>query len=264
MHLSVILPLGTVATWFVLAPFLGPMMMAAAAPMPTHHAAGASSSSCPAGMRLVEGTHPDRIEYECNAVKWGMCSGYRPGVALESGPVTHERVCMDEFEAPNVRGQRPIVMLTGTQAVAWCSAHGKRLCSEAEWEVACDGPERLPYGYGWTVDGTCNQEKPWRSPDAFVLLRGTPDESARELAKLWQGEVSGARAGCVTAAGVHDMVGNVEEWVSATRIAGRRPVLVGGHWAKPWSQCRDPNYAHVGDVAFTYYEVGLRCCEDPP
>lgn len=213
-------------------------------------------------MRLVEGDHWDRVDYECNGIKWGMCASYKPGFAQASGKVTHERVCMDEFEAPNARGAKPIVMLTASQAIAWCEQRGKRLCSEYEWETACEGPEKLPYGYGWSNDGTCNFDKPWRPPNAFVLLHGTPQEEQRELDRLWQGEPSGTRDGCVTSYGVHDMVGNVEEWITSSRIPGSRPVLAGGHWAKSWSQCRDTNFAHIGDPAFTYYEVGLRCCQD--
>jgi sulfatase modifying factor 1 len=222
----------------------------------------AAPSACPDGMRLVEGDHEGRIDYQCSALKWGMCAGYTPGFNPASGTRTHERVCMDEYEAPNVKGQKPLVMLTASEGVAWCAARGKRLCTEFEWELACEGPQRLPYGYGWSVDGTCNQEKPWRAPNAMILIHGTPEESQREVDRLWQGEPSGARPGCETAYGIKDMVGNVEEWVKGDRDARKPPVLMGGHWAKSWSQCRDTNFAHVTDPAFTYYEVGLRCCED--
>lgn len=218
---------------------------------------------CPDDMRLVEGDHEYRIDYECNAIKWGMCSGWRPGFAMASGARSRERVCMDVYEAPNVRGAKPLVMLTAGAAVQWCGARGKRLCTEYEWELACEGPAHLPYGYGWAVDGTCNQERPWMTPDAFALLRGTPEASRRETDRLYQAEPSGARASCKSSFGIHDMVGNVEEWVTANRYPGRKPVLMGGHWAKSWSQCRDTNFAHAKDPAFTFYEVGLRCCADP-
>src|SRR5262249_31098299 len=152
----------------------------------------------------VEGDHWDRVDYECTGIKWGMCAAYKPDFIQAWGKVTHQRVCMDEFEAPNARGAKPLVMLTGVQAVEWCEARGKRLCTEYEWELACEGPEKLPYGYGWAVDGTCNSEKSWRPPNTFLLFHGSKAEVDREVDRLWQGENSGTRDGCVTAYGVHD------------------------------------------------------------
>jgi len=220
--------------------------------------------ACPAGMRLVEGDHYDKVAYECRDVKWGYCSAYAPGLARASGRKTHERVCVDEYEGPNVSGEKPVVMLTGAAATAFCAERGKRLCTESEWETACEGPAMLPFGYGWSVDhAVCNTGKVWRPVNAHALLREGDDKRAEELARVWQGEPSGARPGCVSPSGVHDMVGNVEEWVTATRFPGHPPVLMGGHWAKPWSSCRDTNTAHATDPFFTYYEVGVRCCQDP-
>jgi len=108
----------------------------------------------------------------------------------------------------------------------------------------------------------CNTGRTWRAFNAEVLLYGTKEASQRELDRLWQGDPSGAREGCVSPSGVRDMVGNVEEWVTASRYHKNRPqVLAGGHWAKPWSSCRDTNFAH--EPFFRFYEVGFRCCADP-
>src|SRR5262245_56055240 len=89
-----------------------------------------SGAVCPGGMRLVEGDHYDRVDYECREVKWGFCASYVPGVARASGRHTHERVCMDEYEAPNAPGAVPIVMRTGAEAASFCEQRGKRLCTE--------------------------------------------------------------------------------------------------------------------------------------
>jgi formylglycine-generating enzyme required for sulfatase activity len=222
-----------------------------------------TAASCPTGTRLVEGEHREKITFTCTEVKWGYCAAFARGVAQLEGATNHVSVCMDEFEAPNRRGAKPILMVTATQAIAWCARENKRLCTEYEWETACEGPEHLPYGYGWASDGeTCNTGRPWRAFSAEILLNGTPAQSQRELDRLWQGDLSGARASCVTRYGVHDMVGNAEEWVTASRHRKDRPqVLAGGHWAKPWSHCRDINFAH--EPFFKFYEVGFRCCADP-
>ncbi len=51
--------------------------------------------------------------------------------------------CVDRFEAPNVQGQFPLVMESGVSAEKWCGRRGKRLCTDAEWEEACSGPQHL-------------------------------------------------------------------------------------------------------------------------
>src|SRR5258708_7453211 len=49
-----------------------------------------------------------------------------------------EATCMDRFEAPNVRGGKPFVMQSATDAEAWCDRRQKRLCTEDEWITACE------------------------------------------------------------------------------------------------------------------------------
>jgi formylglycine-generating enzyme required for sulfatase activity len=168
---------------------------------------------------------------------------------------------MDAFEAPNVRGANPIVMATATEAEAWCGARGKRLCTEYEWESACEGDDLLPYSYGVAQDdAACNTAKPWRPFNAWLLVSG--GEAARkETERLWQGEPSGSRSSCATRDGVYDLIGNAEEWIRSSRKRKWNVALIGGHWAKPWSRCRDTNDAH--EPFFRFYEVGFRCCQDP-
>jgi formylglycine-generating enzyme required for sulfatase activity len=65
----------------------------------------------------------------------------------------------------------------------------------------------------------------------------------------------------MSAFGVFDMMGNVEEWVT-TRKGRRFPgALMGGFWAKPWTGCRGTNDAH--EPGFVFYETGFRCCAEP-
>ena len=44
--------------------------------------------------------------------------------------------------APNVRGQKPFVMKSFEAAEKWCRERGKRVCTEQEWELGCEGPEQ--------------------------------------------------------------------------------------------------------------------------
>jgi formylglycine-generating enzyme required for sulfatase activity len=160
----------------------------------------------------------------------------------------------------------------------WCGERGKRVCTEQEWELACEGPERRPLAYGWKVDkAICNSGKGWRPFDVKKLSAGG-EETKEELDRLWQGAPSGSHLACVSSYGIFDMMGNVEEWV-ATRSgpgsaggepgeAGRNPrhrrwpgALMGGFWAKPWTGCRGTNDAH--EPTFVFYETGFRCCAEP-
>src|SRR5690349_16393579 len=68
--------------------------------------------------------------------------------------------CMDRFEAPNVEGEPPMAMQTAADGAAFCAARGRRLCTEAEWVRACQGPEGRPYPYGSQYQrGRCNDDK---------------------------------------------------------------------------------------------------------
>ncbi|WP_437825219.1 formylglycine-generating enzyme family protein [Sorangium sp. So ce1153] len=178
-----------------------------------------------------------------------------------------EGYCIDRFEAPNVEGALPLVMESAVSAHAWCEEHGKRLCTEDEWDTACEGPEGFVYPYGNTHEpDRCNDGKTWRAPDEGALNTWPSDEAAAAVEALYQAEPSGARPGCVSAFGVHDMTGNVEEWVVRTKYhVNEYPhVLKGCYWsgcfggAKP--RCGSTNPAHAD--GFRYYETSFRCCRD--
>ncbi len=230
-------------------------------------ASGAASSApaggaCGADMVLVEHDHSEFVDHTCTDQRGKHCYAYTPNVTTRRGAVQHVRTCMDRYEAPNQRGARPLVMLSGDEAEAWCSAKGKRLCGESEWESACEGDEALPWVYGWKVDtAVCDSDKTWRAFDERALMSSDRETRERESNRLWQGEPSGARARCVSGDGVVDLTGNVEEWVTSRPEHHFRTSLMGGFWAKPWTGCRGTNDAHSPD--FRFYEVGFRCCRDP-
>jgi formylglycine-generating enzyme required for sulfatase activity len=220
-----------------------------------------SEPPCPRDMQLVERDHSDELEFECADLREGKyCHGYQPDVSRRGGDVTHVRACMDRYEAPNAPGARPLVMTSGFSAQEWCEKRGKRLCTEQEWEAACEGDEQLPYSYGWAADtSTCNQSRAWLPFDAGKLSAGG-EVAAAEARRLWQGELSGSRTRCVSQDGVFDLLGNVEEWVRARPGRPSSLSLKGGFWARPWTACRGVNDAH--GPSFSFYEVGFRCCKD--
>jgi hypothetical protein len=224
------------------------------------------SAECPSDMRLVSGTHHEDEQHLCLDPRPDRrdthCFAYHEGLTALEGKQTEIRVCMDQYEAPNVRGQKPYVMRSFRSAEKWCGARGKRVCTEQEWELACEGPEHRPLSYGWRVDlAVCNSNKQWRPFDVKRLASKDTAEQDAEVTKLWQGATSGSYAGCVSAYGIYDMNGNVEEWVAARPSRNKAGALMGGFWAKPWTGCRGTNDAH--EPTFVFYETGFRCCADP-
>jgi formylglycine-generating enzyme required for sulfatase activity len=175
--------------------------------------------------------------------------------------------CVDRYEAPNRRGARPLVMQSANDALAWCSAHHKRLCTEDEWIAACEGDEHRTYPYGGEhVDGRCNDDKPWRKVDEATLAKWPAAEAHAHARELYQATPNGAKRKCASETGVGDLTGNVEEWVVRTRQHANdwAYVLIGCYWSgcygggKP--TCHSTNDAHGPE--FRFYETGFRCCRD--
>ena len=233
----------------------------AASPAPA--TAPASHASCPADMRLVEGLHSEFVQRLCVDWRGDRCLAIFPGLVAREPRETPIRACMDTYEWPNKAGALPVVMLRFVDAEAQCAAAGKRLCTEFEWEMACEGPETLPWPYGWKQQpGACNSDKPYRPVSEAKLASRDPAVREAETQRAWQGEPSGAHPACTSAFGVHDLTGNVEEWVQTSRPEWPfRSSLKGGYWSKPWAGCRGTNERH--GPQFRFYEVGFRCCQDP-
>ena len=80
-----------------------------------------------------------------------------------------------------------------------------------------------------------------------------------ELDKLWQGLAAGSQPKCRSVFGVYDMIGNVDEWSSAS-VGRRRSILKGGYWGPVHARCRPMTTAH-GET-FPFYQTGFRCCAD--
>jgi formylglycine-generating enzyme required for sulfatase activity len=176
--------------------------------------------------------------------------------------------CIDRYEAPNVDGEFPFALKTAYDGETWCAERGKRLCTEDEWMRACAGPHGRPYPYGSEYRAAaCNDDRPWIPVEWELLAQWPSDRAVDEAKRLFQAEKSGLRAGCVSEDGVHDLTGNVAEWVRRSDPAlhpGYDHVLKGCYWAgcyhEPHPNCVFRNSAHPG--SFRTYEAGFRCCTD--
>lgn len=189
-----------------------------------------------------------------------------------SSPCPEEMVdvglaCIDRYEAPNERGQRPLLMQSSDEGEKWCNERGKRLCNEDEWVRACRGPSNKPYPYGTKFEsGRCNDVGVFRAMSWKTLASWPSDAARAEVKKLDQSEPSGARAGCVSDEGVFDLTGNVAEWVVRTRDneTNYSHVVKGCFWGRCFRVPHEPacdyvNFAHP--AGFRSYEMGFRCCK---
>jgi formylglycine-generating enzyme len=231
---------------------------------------GSDANACPAGMLLVDGEYCGEVEHKCKkswfdkSNKKVVCEEFEPWSKC-TGEKTKKRYCIDAYTWPNEKGARPEVMNRFHQAELKCAAVGKRLCTESEWTMACEGPRQLPFPYGYVRDAKkCHGDLEWDSPDMKKVAARDPDE----LARLWRGVRNGSQPECVSEYGVADLPGNVDEVVASESFGkpgyqGKyESVNTGGPWYKGVrNQCRPKIYTH--DEGFYYYYLGFRCCAEP-
>ena len=233
-------------------------------------AADAGPSACPEGMLLVDGEYCTEVETKClrstyaKQNKKTICHEFQsPSVC--TGTKEHRRYCMDTFEYPNKKGERPEVMNDFPHAQRLCAAQNKRVCTETEWTMACEGPEYKPYPYGYVRDpNKCRGDREYRFPNVKATVSKDKKKAHAEIERLWDGVVSGSQPDCVSDYGVHDMPGNADELASSETKPPRSKfdnVTTGGPWLDGVrNQCRPKIYQH--NEGFAYYYLSFRCCAE--
>lgn len=222
--------------------------------------------TCSEDMVEVEGDYCPEVEQVCkkvdlsihNANGFVKCDLFEKPSRCLSKNRKHLHFCIDRYEFPNHKEALPLVMISWNQMNQSCHIQGKRLCQDIEWTQACEGPDMLPYPYGYErSSAACNIDHDQRTGfDATQVM--TPELVAR----LDQRVPSGSMPGCVSSYGVHDMTGNVDESVVNTQGKPFQSAEMGGHWVRgARNRCRPRTIAHNED--FQFYEIGGRCCKDP-
>ena len=231
-----------------------------------------ASARCPSDMLHVARDFCTKVDRQCRKSEYDkanhitICHRFEPGSTRCTGPRLPLDFCIDRYEYPNEKGAHPPVMVSFYDASGLCAAKGKRLCYESEWTAACEGPDELPFPYGWERSAEkCNFDNAWVDPSLKKIYSDDPGVRDAELARLDRSVPSGHKPGCVSGYGVHDLTGNVDEWVLADRDRpeekGRFSALKGGAWGHVRNACRPVTTSH--EPEFTYYFVSFRCCRDP-
>jgi formylglycine-generating enzyme required for sulfatase activity len=222
---------------------------------------------CPAVIQECLEYHPEWTKRRGEPGVPDRCMRYREPSRCVAKRRVKLSYCMDRYEYPNVPGALPRVLTSWEQAAARCEEQGKRLCTEAEFTFACEGPTMSPYSYGYRRSaGICNQDRDINSPDHSRRLLHydaclEDDRCAAELARVDRRSRAGESTMCISWSGVFDLNGNVDEWVMRTgQKAPYRSGLKGGWWGPVRGRCRPTTTFHKEDDYG--YEVGFRCCAE--
>lgn len=123
------------------------------------------------------------------------------------------------FFAQSAAGVFPQGYISRVEAKEACTHSGKRLCSRAEWMRACKGSRGFRYPYGNEGKrGACNTGKPHLLFTFFGAKRGGWSYENFNDPKLDQEPGFLAKSGeyekCQSNEDVHDIVGNLHEWIN--------------------------------------------------
>lgn len=195
------------------------------------------------------------------------CGEYKNPTRCLSDKV-HMHYCIDKYEWPNKPGQVPQDWMTYFDAQRATESVGKRICTHKEWTLAAEGPNMhpLPYGDGYHRQRLCNFDNHNPGIDVFQSKRPDDEASAKLRALLVP---SGSMPNCMSDFGVHDMSGNIDEWVvnessqdmCINKTSGNcRTGLMGGHIWHVRNASRPMTTAH--GAGFGWYETGARACKD--
>ena len=198
-----------------------------------------------------------------NPVGNKVCSEFKAPTVC-TGRKVHMHYCIDEYEYPDVPGERPKSWMSWYDAENACTARGERLCEDNEWTFACEGPDMQPYPYGdgYHRDSTaCNFDNPMPAGFSVFASKRPGDAASQVLDNMLV--PAGSMERCVSPFGMHDAVGNIDEWMAHTYVSqsGRKYAhLKSGHVFGVRNACRPVTDGH--GPTFSWYETGTRCCLD--
>lgn len=214
-------------------------------------------AACPPDMVHVTGNYCTKVRQTCDdwldakSLPFARCEKYKsPAHCI--GKRVHMDFCIDRYEYTAPGHELPENFESFVTASKTCRDLGKRICTESEWNFACEGEAMRPYPYGFERKPVCNQDR------MHLYVPGTHHDKLRDLRAPAR-----ANPGCVSPFGVYDMVGNLDEPVlrdDTHVMAPFRTALKGGWWMAARNRCRPATTAH--DDYYNGIQTGVRCCKN--
>ncbi|MCC6552620.1 MAG: SUMF1/EgtB/PvdO family nonheme iron enzyme [Polyangiaceae bacterium] len=268
-----------------------------------------ASTGCPEGLALIEGAtfpmgsaaegetpsdetplHDVTLKSFCLDVTEVTVKAYSACESCEPAPLTVEsegltpngrsfwsQFCNHAGKADAAGAQdHPQNCVDWYQAKAYCAASGKRLPTEAEWELAARGKDRRTYPWGDVPPSgervnacgaecsemlTARLEKAGKGPWPRMFDEDDAAPSTAPAGRHPQG---------ATPQGVLDMAGNVWEWTDSHYCPygkedcdDSRRVLRGGGWDPVESQYVRAAHRRPSAATARGWSIGFRCARAP-
>ncbi len=168
--------------------------------------------------------------------------------------------------AVSEKGVYPQGYISEKQAKEACGRSGKRLCKPSEWKKACKGPDSKQFGYAnEQKKGVCNDHG--RSGMGALFSSEAAKGNIFVFDKMndprlnqLEGTLAetGSHEDCTNGYGVHDMVGNLHEWVDDPD-----GTFQGGYYLDVTQNGDGCGYRTDAHEAWYHdYSTGFRCCAD--
>lgn len=227
-----------------------------------------TDDSCPNGMIHIVGNYCPKVKEVCKTwnpndpssgpnAKFRRCLEFYPTECLSKEKIPMN-FCIDKEEyTDNHKGSPsnlPVTNLSWTEYKEIGKSMDKRFCSEDEWIFAAAGEEMFPYTTGLKrPTGICNID---RDKD-IICGKDLCDHRAS----------SEEYPNCLSPFGVHNMAGNVDEFIevkkyqhSKIKDLWMRSALKGGHWLPVRNRTTPRTNDH--DEGFHQISIGTRFCKD--
>jgi hypothetical protein len=180
----------------------------------------------------------------------------RPDATDTSSGKASARAC-------SVTGRMPWTNITYSQAQAACAAAGGRLCTEAEWQKACQYWSGSGGVCSWSYSGDASHD--CHSYAATTCNTNDYNNGNDNVSRTNPGTdkvlATGSLGSCYrehNSARVYDLSGNVKEWVQA-RSSGVNPLRGGAMNNTAIGTRCDFNFT-LADNNFLFFNAGFRCC----
>ena len=215
-----------------------------------------AAPACAADMVLVEGSYCTDVRQDCTrwldaeTLPFARCAEYSHHSRCV-GKRVPMRFCIDRREYTAAGEKLPQNQASFDIATKTCGGLGKRICTDNEWNFACEGEDMLPYPYGYERKPVCNQDR----TDLF-------EKNPHMQVLADHREPADGRPECKSPFGVENMTGNMDEPTAREGFENNAPfrnALKGGWWMPARNRCRPATTAH--DDYFKDLQIGVRCCD---